>query len=187
MELKRNPMYLPEENTLKGVVTPLTQNISGQYGGVLSLSEILSDEKLSDKFIPGTFPRIEKTSSGWFFSPISRNIYNMHQSYSKWFSITRNGLIPNDHAYEYAKLNVEDGFLLKITIPMLSNHIIDFHPEYAESVKEIIPMQTGNENILLTMPVFDPRKFSTITNLLSDQETFIKKYLQDIQKLLESE
>lgn len=187
MDFQRNPRYLPPQeekhNILKGAVTPDIQKMHGR--NVMSLSEIITNEELKKKFEMNTFPKIEKTTSGWFFSPINHSIFNMHQTYMKWFSLTKDGVIPHDHAYDFARLNM-DGYLLKVSVPMLSNQITDFQVDYLVNTNSITPLinEEQDGSYSFKMPMFVLGQYPNISDILSNQQTFIRQYLGDVQEII---
>lgn len=189
MIFSKNPRYIPQEETpggtLNGVVTSSMQNMHGR--NTMSLEEILTNEDILQNFKENIFPKVERTTSGWFFSPIKHSIFNMHQTYMKWFSITNEGIIPHDHTYDFAKLNL-NGYLLKVSVPMLSSKISDFQVEYLVDTNAITPVinEIKDNSYKFDMPLFVLGKCPNVDKLLNDQQLFIQKYLSDVQAIIET-
>lgn len=179
-------------NIFKGIVTPQMQAM-GEIGKTgYTIDDIIEKETLRDKFQKNEFPQFDKTSDGIFFQPIGKVFSTARQYYIKWFSLGEDLSFSHDHAYHYAKLN-PNGYLMKVSAPMIHDRISDFEVNYVTRVDNITPISvmvrpeganidslTANPIDMYTLPPFNATEFPTLVQLFMDHEKFVDTYLSDI-------
>lgn len=180
---KGNNQPMIQPTTPKGIVTPIMQAKKGIQGN-LTLSQLLDNEKIMNKLDRYVLPKIEKMNDGeMFYEPVRGRISNMHTYVMKWFSLTKDHKIKNDHSYRFARLD-PNGYLMKITIPRVSEKITDFGIDYIIPVNSIHidsvtlqnPDGTNKESYIIVGQ--DITNFPGLFDLMR-KDSFKEKYLID--------
>jgi len=185
----------PNMNSLKGVVTPMHQKMRNMKQNGFTLESIATNKDISDLFVTNEFPKMEKTTDGIFFQPLTRVISTIQQYYIKWFNLTKDMQISHDHNYQYSRV-IPDGYLMKVIVPRTSDKINDYNVKYLVPVdnipvSEIQSTQNtitvhgeipdGTPSIKYAVVPFSPQGLDqTLLNLLMNRDEFISKYLTDI-------
>lgn len=176
----------------KGIVTPQMQAMRGIGKTGYSIDDIIEKENLRDRFQRNEFPQFDKTSDGIFFQPIGKVFSTARQYYIKWFSLGEDLSFSHDHNYHYARLN-PNGYLMKISAPMIHDQISDFEVNYITRVDNITPITvtvrpeganvdslTANPIDMYALPPFNAPEFPTLVEIFMDHENFVNTYLSDI-------
>jgi len=171
----------------------MQKDILGQ--SVFSVKQIADDPSILEKFFPKELPEFSETSSGIFFHPYGRYVNTVEQQMIKWFSLTPQLAVRSDHAYQYAKVD-EDGYLLKVTAPRLTDKITSFTIAYLMPVNEIrtimmaeplqkrtidnVEVQNAAEEKLRVIP-FNPEEFPEFASMVKEKYyQIIDEYLMDL-------
>ena len=186
-----------EENSLKGVVTPYDQKFNRKEENGFTLTEIVTNDVLYNKFIKNTFPNIQIMENGeMFMDPSKRIIQTLHEYFIKWIILGEDFKPSHDHNYPYVGIP-KTGYLMKIVIPKLSDNPFEnnFTVEYLCDINNIqtrmddsisnidASNQTSvnvdmNEN--MTVESLNERRYPAVCKLLSDKDEFIRNYLMDV-------
>lgn len=124
-------------NSIKGVVTPYDQMFRKKENTGFSLLEVLENENISKNFDKFTYPDIISTDDGkkWIDS-VSHVISPNGERYIKWLLFTKDKKPVHDHDYPMTILP-EDGYLVKITIPVREEEPREFTVDYIIDLTDI--------------------------------------------------
>lgn len=192
----------PTNTELTGIVTSDMQKMFLNNHSCVNktkLVDIITNLELLNKFDRNEFPKIEIMENGkMFFQPVCRVISPVYTHYVKWFSLTEDMNFSNDHDYEFAEIN-PNGYLMKVILMRQLDRISGFEVRYVTNVNDvefISTVETRAEGAYVTdavnasLPVekfvvsqFVPGQYIKIQNIIQDSESFIEKYLQDVQEV----
>lgn len=175
----------------KGIVTPLMQKMGGIGKTGYRIEDLIEKENLRDQFRKNEFPQFEKTADGIFFQPVGKVFSTTRNYHIKWFSLTKDLQFSHDHNYQYAKLN-PDGYLMKISAPIIHDMISDFEVNYITKVDNITPIivtvRPEGTNIdtlasepieMYAVPPFEPSNYPSMVQMFMNNN-FVSEYLSDI-------
>ena len=169
----------------------------------LSLRDIIIKNGTNYNFKPYLFPEFNVMTNGdIFFDPCVSIINVSRREFVKWFVLDKQWNISHDNSYNFVRLPKE-GYMMKISIPIVSDTIESFEVEYVvditniniiESfeVEHVVDIDTNHifalndphlmeVDSLNTIESIDVTKYPEFIELINDTTSFIKKYLTDIQ------
>ena len=180
------------DGIFKGIVTPQMQMMGGIGKTGYKIEDIIEKENLRERFQKNEFPQFDVTSDGIFFQPIGKVFSTVRQYYIKWFSLNEDLSFSHDHNYHYARLN-PNGYLMKVSAPMVHDQISDFEVNYITKVDNITPItvtvrpEGANVDSLTTAPIdmytvppFNASEFPALVQVFMDHDNFVSTYLSDI-------
>lgn len=195
---KQDPTGL--RNSLDGLgVTPFNQNFNNSEERGFNLLQILNDESLLAKFQRFTFPKVETMSDGcMFINPRKHVITPTENQYIKWLIFNTDFSPVHDHNYPMTRLP-KNGYMMKITIPILSEnpdefqieYIIDYHNiqvDVSNSINNISQIQNSDDRQItvqvnaqneLNIKEYMLGVYPEIDSLISDKKLFFETYASD--------
>lgn len=134
--------YVRKENpepssSIKGVVTPYDQMFRKKETLGVSLFDVLGNDDIMKSFDSSTFPNIIHTDDGrkWIDS-INHIISPNGERYIKWLIFSKDKKPVNDHNYPMTSVP-DEGYLVKITIPVREEEPKEFLVDYIVDLKDI--------------------------------------------------
>ena len=124
-------------NIIKGVITPYDQVFKKKPSTGFSLSEVLENENISKNFDQFTFPKIISTDDEkqWIDS-VAHIISPNGERYVKWLIFNKDKKPVHDHNYPMTNIP-DDGYLVKITIPVMKENPREFIVDYIIDLNDI--------------------------------------------------
>ena len=188
-------IHSPGDGFTGFVDSQMQRNLRGEDS--FSVRQIIKDPSILERFSPKELPEFQETNTGVFFSPYGRSVNTVGQEIIKWFSLTKDLEFRSDHSYQYATLD-EEGYLMKISVPRMSDRILSFDIKYITSVNDIRVISISEnlmkrtideaddltgENKLRIVP-FEPEKYPEFSiKIKTHYNDFIQKYLNDLLKV----
>lgn len=206
MKNRTTAQVAEDMNTIKSInnnffknkfVTPDMQQRFMQSGrSTTSIFDIINDPNFDEKFDRYEFPKFEQMNDGGvFFQPLMKVVSPMATRLVKFFSLTNEKEISNDHTYDYVRLR-EDGYLMKVEVSRNIDEIMGFEIKYLTPVMDVelssiyIPNTSGASILDAQISAYKVRKYCVaqfnpaqhleLQEYYYHPELFIEEYLQDI-------